>query len=427
MNIHEFENEINKSNTCFLCGNGLSMNFDSSFSNIHMRLFDAHKSLYENTKFEVNSKNNKLNRKLTENYNSVINSLKDIAKEDFYKIFDDGILFAESIIQCKGMEDKLKEEGYLNYLVFGASQWSSLSSLYKVGIEEGVEKVNIEYWTILIYFYFAMIKLKPVNYSLPINNSFIDIIEKGNVSNIQIGIEHDLTIVTSLNGFNTYYKMLYSSAIYNSGKAIDINKLDKVGDLNIREINFFLSKFNIILTLNYDLIIECILKSRTVYHLHGKFIPNNKEYVFYQSYSIKDSKDIISCSDILIGDYFVNKIFFAITAKSASAKFPNKKLMLASDIINESFINNSISQIIIFGMNIINDQDILRYIMIAFYDAKILEPHIIYCYFNKEEKIEFDKQFSDVITFNKDLSNYSKSIKVSYMSTKDILNEYFVN
>lgn len=428
MTIDNLSDEITKRKCAFLCGNGFSMNFDSGFSNIHNRLYEAHRALYKNTKYKVKSRNKALDQKLTQNYKSVINALKYIAREDFYKIFDDGILFAGSIVQCEGLEAKFRELKYLNYLVFGASQWSSLSSLYKDGIEKGTEKVNIEYWTILIYFYFAILKLQPDNYCFPANNSFIDMIKKGDISHVQLGIEDKLRLITLLNGFNTYYKMLYSFAIYNGGKAINVTNHDKVEDLNLQKLNTFLSNFEVVFTLNYDLIIERIIPTKPIFHLHGKFIPNMVEYVFYQSYSIlKDEMNTISCSDIFIGDYFCNKTFLAITAHQACKKQPNKKLLMAYDAINESIINYSISEVVIFGMNINNDQDVIRYIMMAFYNAEIDNPKIVYCYFLEEEKIEFERQFTAVITFSKELSDYSHRIEVSYINTQDVLDSYFKN
>ena len=270
--------------------------------------------------------NEALNQKLTKNYESVMNALKYVTREQFYRIFDDGIIFAGSIVKCEGLEAKLHEAKYLNYLVFGTSQWSNVYSLYKDGSEKGTGKVNIEYWTILIYFYFVILKLQPDNYCFPTNNSFIDMIKKGNMSQIQLGIEDRLILMTSLNGFNTYYKMLYSVALYNGGKALNVNEHDKIGDLNLPKLSTFLSNFEVVFTLNYDLIVESIIPEKPILHLHGRFIANMTEYVFYQSYNIlKDETINISCSDILIGDYFCNKTFLPITANQACCYSQPKK------------------------------------------------------------------------------------------------------
>ncbi|NLX01328.1 MAG: hypothetical protein GXY40_02210 [Syntrophomonadaceae bacterium] len=112
-------------------------------------------------------------------------------------------------------------------------------------------------------------------------------------------------------------------------------------------------------------------------------------------------------------------------AVTACNKRPNKKLLMAYDAINGAITTYSISEVVIFGMNINNDQDIIRYIMMAFYNAKIDNPKIVYCYFLEEEKIEFKRQFFAVITFSKELSDYSHQIEVSYINTQNVLDSYF--
>ena len=53
----ELEKIVQKQPTAFLCGNGFSINFDSDFANIYDRLYETHKLLIRNGKFEVKANN----------------------------------------------------------------------------------------------------------------------------------------------------------------------------------------------------------------------------------------------------------------------------------------------------------------------------------------------------------------------------------
>lgn len=54
LNSKELNQIICENTAMFLCGNGFSINFDKDFSNIYDRLFEAHKSLMRNGKYEAN-------------------------------------------------------------------------------------------------------------------------------------------------------------------------------------------------------------------------------------------------------------------------------------------------------------------------------------------------------------------------------------
>ncbi len=70
IDLIEFERVLDENKSAFLCGNGFSMNFDSNFSNIFDRLYDAHKELLEHSQYKVNAPKPAFNKKCKDNYNS---------------------------------------------------------------------------------------------------------------------------------------------------------------------------------------------------------------------------------------------------------------------------------------------------------------------------------------------------------------------
>lgn len=233
---------------------------------------------------------------------------------------------------------------------------------------------------------------------------------------------------THLNGFNTYYRLLFSIAIFSNGKCFNLNTLGKISNLSIDKIKGFLYKFNSILTLNYDCLLENILSDFKICYLHGSFILNKKEYVNNQSLGLRYENDkYVSFSDILIGDYFYNKVNRSVINVFSKNEMINKKTQYYTEILKSIIESNKINAVLIFGMNIQNDQHILRNIMSSFYFSKIVNPRIIYCYFTEEEKLDFDETFYKVITFSEELSAYAAEIEVMYIDSKEILATYFYN
>ncbi|NFL34502.1 hypothetical protein FDB64_05330 [Clostridium botulinum] len=429
INIAETEIIINKNTCAFLCGNGFSMNFDENFCNIFDRLYNAHKNLLHNSSYNVYSKvNARFKHKCIDNYRNVLSYVRGFSEKQLYKIFDDGLIFAQSIIENKELINYFKENHLIIELTFGRSE---LDLIEEICLAKKKEAVNIEYWSILIYFYFLIEFIDSNCYKFPDDNLFISIIRIGNINKDSIIDISDLKskILNSVqyNGFNTYYRLLFCIAIFSEGKHLNINNLSKVTNLNMDKIQQFLKKFNSIITLNYDNLLEQILPTKYVYHLHGSFVLNKKEYVYSQSLGLTYNKnEYVSFSDILIGDYFYNKINRAIINNLSQNEIFNKKELHHSKILNYLIKENNINTIIIFGLNIENDQHILRTVMTTFAFNKISNPKIIYCYFLEEEKLKFNKTFYDVITFNDELSKYVRNIEVIYVKTKEILNEYFL-
>lgn len=424
ISILDFEEHLNKHNTAFLCGNGFSINFDSDFRNIYGNLYTSHKNVIYNSSYMVQANEN-FKRKCYENFKSVKQFLRSISKDGLYNIFEDALLFALTVQENSQLIEQLWEENKIKHLVFGLSEIDILNQICEIGKTKGVTYVNIEHWTILIYFYFVIKEMNSNQYQFPNSNSFITVLNVGNKSSITLLPEQNKVLENVIfNGFTTYYRFLFSTAIFSNGKAFEFSKLSTTDNLEIDKIKNFLKKYNLLLSLNYDKIMENLV-DEDVFHLHGEFVKNRTEYVFAQSLGLNYDDGYVSFSDILIGDYFTFKTFLPIVNNHSKNIF-NKKTTHFSKKIDNLIQDYSINSIVIFGMNIENDQHVLRNLMLAFFNAKQQSPQIIYCYFTPEEKIDFEEQFEAVITFSKEVSDYAKGIQVSYIKTQDILKEYFL-
>lgn len=422
--FYELNDLLKNDNCAFLCGNGFSINFDNDFADIYSNLYSAHKELIYNSNYVIKA-NSKFKNKFENNYKKVLNHIKYISENKFYKIFEDALIFANTIIKNKDLINELKENKMITKMTFGLSELDILKDICRRGDEKSYTGVNIENWSILIYFYHSIDLLNTNLYEFPKNNLFITLAKLGNTSNIKITDEEDAKTKTLSNGFITYYRFLFSIAIFSKGKSIYFKKLKNTDNLNLKKIKEFLKKFDLIMTLNFDLIIENLI-NESIEHLHGKFVINQEYYVYNQRLILQKNNDFIDLSDILIGDYFIFKTFLSTVNQLASNENNNKKLDHVSKKLKYLIGHNLIEKIVIFGMNIENDYHILRNLMISMYFSNIENPEIIYCYFNEKEKLEFEKQFKKVITYSDKLNDYSNNITRSFIKTQDILNNIFM-
>lgn len=429
IDLETMDKIIKDDNSLFLCGNGFSMNFDSDFGNIFDRLYEAHKSIVRNGEYEIARDTQGFKGKNLKSYKNVLNYMKYFSEDKIKNIFIDAYKFAQSIINNEQIIEELKENDYITNLTFGRNQIDLVKEICYIGDRYGIESVNIEYWTILIYFYFALKKIQSSNYQFPKLNSFLTILEIGHVDEITFmgtNKSQDIVIESTLfNGFNTYYRILFCTAIFSKGKALEFEKLNGVTNLSTENIKAYLNKFNSIITLNYDRILDKLLPKKCIYHPHGAFT-DEKEFIHGQSLGLNyNNNQYVSFSDILIGDYFYNKTYRSSINSLAKNSYYNKKQRHISEIINNVITNDNINTSVIFGMNIQNDQHVVRNIMMGCFFANIQNPKIIYCYFNEEEALQFQEEFKNIITFSEDASEYAKNINIQYIDTHDILNKHF--
>ena len=167
-------------------------------------------------------------------------------------------------MENKKLLENLDKEGYNPKLVFDYSKTDIIKSIANCN---NYKNINIEFWTILIYVYFAIKKMKKeINYKFNKKNTFISLIECGDVFRVsKNNLQNDVDFLTLSNGFTIYYKiyykMLFSAAILSNGKTLDVKKLDNIKKINLPILIHFLSNFELIMTLNYDHILENLLKN----------------------------------------------------------------------------------------------------------------------------------------------------------------------
>jgi len=305
IDIKSFDKIIHNNRCAFLCGNGFSMNFDTDFGNIYDRLTAANKLVKTKIVYQTNAQNQNFARILETNYQAAFNIMVNANQGQFDSLFESGIQFADTILESEHIVDILKKEGLINELIFKKSQISLVELISEHGHKHGYKSVNIEYWPVLIYLYFAIKEVKQNYYSCPKDNDFISLIEAGNKYPFPIpsvAKKNKSYIVCQnvlMNGFNTYYRILFSTAIFCNGKAVCINDLDKWDSLDINKLKNFLDLFETIYTLNYDNILENLVKKEII-HLHGKYDENTHAYVNYQNFGIECNKKWYDFSDILI-------------------------------------------------------------------------------------------------------------------------------
>ncbi|WP_326910719.1 hypothetical protein [Sedimentibacter sp. MB31-C6] len=427
LNLHDFQNIINNKKCAFLCGNGFSINFDNDYKYIYDSLLKAHKKIIHNAKLEPYP--NKISTKvLTDNFNSIKQEMYNYNQFDFDKIFNDGIRFAESILENEEIVKELYKNGLLNDLNFDISQLSLAKNIVTKGRRYGYKYVNIEYWTILIYFYYVIKRVNSEKYQFPSENKFIYLIRVGSKnSNPILGDSgKNLNQFIMTNGFNLYYRTLFSTAILCDGKSVYCSKLTNLNIINKKTLIPFLDSFKILMTLNYDHILE-YLTGRDVTHIHGEYIVGKKQYVWYCSLGIEDQGHYISFSDILVGDYFVNKIFASVMNSNMDGIGDIKQTVKFSQSIEKNIRMNNVTHIVIFGMNIDNDQHIIMNIMLSLEDRINQGVGIIYCYHKESDREIFEKEYQkEVITFkNRDVAERVSQIPIYYIKSQDILDNYF--
>ena len=217
--------------------------------------------------------------------------------------------------------------------------------------------------------------------------------------------------------------MLFCTAIWADGKATDFSCLEKSDVLNIENIKEFLNKFKYCMTLNYDSILDH-LYSQNVLHLHGKFT-HNREFVWGQilGLNFSDNRDIFF-SDILIGDYFINKIELGLI-QSLDKSGISKKIYTHNKIIGAVTKGTDTEVFVIFGMSIDNDQHILRNIMFDLAHNNLDRVKIIYCNFSEDDLGSFKEQYFRCNSFSEEWSGKVGQIQLLHINTQEILENCF--
>lgn len=421
--------ETATNNSALIVGNGFSINFDSDFINIYDRLIDGHKFIIRNANLAFNLDiKSTFKKRIQDNFKAVLQYARFFDEKSFENLFTDAIKFAEFIITNETVLKAFTSHKDFSELTFGHSHSTVITSIYRIGRERGYKFVNIENWTTLVWAYYILedLKLESVQTFIKEDNSFIKIIKMSQVNKtVILGREQFVLESFICSGFNLYYKFLMASTIFNKGKALIPESLSNFKNINLESLKKYTSQFDILMTLNYDHLLEKVT-NRDVIYLHGKFKENEEFYVYHQSHKVSYNGGFINLTDIKLGDFLFVKAMAPIFYNFNAKKFKSNKQVIEplKEIPRVTKIHN-INHFVMFGMNVENDYHILRAIMLGFAEEKIINPQVTYCYFNEDEKESFRVTWNKVITFGNEYNAYVRNIKINYIDSKEIIKNTF--
>lgn len=432
ISYNDFVKEIANNKSTFLCGNGFSINFDRKFSpsGLSSSLYSTHCHLKSFQHYDVMANNN-YKEMMLNNYKCTISVINEISTEsDFVAFFYDAVNFAHAIVDDLTVLNWLEENNYNLKMTFGLQQLDLVKEIVFQADNYGELSVNYEYWTVLIYYALAL-KNAPVDiFVLDVNNKFVKAVLAGNSisqkrpNSINNGMEIFGEVVT--NGMHIYLRLLFSSNILLCGDSVNVQKLENWNLYSIDTVDNFLANFDYLMTTNYDLLLEKITQ-RNVYHLHGGYTTDKKR-VLYESLGVTYNGVRYDLSTIIVGDYFLAKSFYQITAKLASKNMINSQIQIYADMIKEIVCDGKSNVVVIFGLGVDNDYHILRDIQVQLEAGNTNNPHIIYCYYSDQDKNKFIESYQKCITYSNQLSEYVKNeISVSVIDSKEIIDKLFVS
>lgn len=424
LKIEDFENIAMNQNTGLIVGNGFSMNFDTCFSDIYGLLRFGTKQLIKKGSFKISpAAKPQIQSVIMENYKSVLNYVRSLSQAQLEEIFEDGIKFAEFIINSEELVTFLKQNKYIHKTDVAPDMIEIIKQIYKIGHSKGFSYVNIENWTVLMWVY----------YLIKDNEKFINFRQKPNLFITLISLGGRKTVPeakvmhnTRFNGFYNYYRFLMITIIFNNGKSVDLNLLNKIDELNKDSITEWVNSFKELFSLNYDLILE-LVSGRPVTYLHGNFKNKVQGFTFFKSYHIKYKDKDFYTNSIILGDYTTTKVIDSLISQVAFHTHPfTEPYEDALDKLQGKLTDSKINHIVFFGMNPENDYHILSGICFQYIVSNTKSPMITFCYYNETEIDYFRDVWSHVLkTIYNHKKDYTDTIKINFLDSKEVINRYF--
>lgn len=425
--VNEFEKLVLEKNTGLIVGNGFSMNFDSSFGNIYDALKEGTFTLIKNGNFIISPAAKPHTKELIKlNYSSVLKYVRTLTQKQLEEIFIDAIDFARFIITNKLICDFIKQSKHLHSFKVGPDMLEITKNIYQIGSSKGFQYVNIENWPILIWLFHLIEYQDEFIYYKKLQNRFITLLTIGGQKRVAPpNSPGDVMANTRFNGFSIYYRLLMITIIFGKGKAVDLQNLQYIANINQESLMNWLQDFKELFSLNYDLILEQVGK-KTVTYLHGNFQDRKQAFTLFQSYSIKYGNKEFFTNDIILGDYNTTKVLDAPihTLVLKNHAFTQPRVEPLTELKNKMDISK-LNHIVFFGMHPENDYHILSGIYYNFLDSRIDSPSLTFCYFNEEEIKFFTDTFYNVINSIYKNKELLKSIELNFVDSKEIINKYF--
>ncbi|MDL5141548.1 hypothetical protein [Bacillus atrophaeus] len=82
------------------------------------------------------------------------------------------------------MLQNLSDKKMIHTLAFNISEIDVLKNICEVGNKRGYKYINLENWSILIFFYFAINELDKATFPFSLNNTFVEAIIAGHESKV---------------------------------------------------------------------------------------------------------------------------------------------------------------------------------------------------------------------------------------------------
>lgn len=417
------------SNKALIVGNGFSINFDRSFSNIYGALDRGKNALLRSGQFNISLGAKPQTKKaLKKNYQSVLQFVRKMDQKQLEKIFEDALKFAGFISNTPNILEQLLKSKHIYKLKTAPNMIEIAESIWKVGSEKGISYVNIENWPVLFWIYNLIDKTPEFKEFTQSSNLFVTLMKLGEmVKMFDTNKESSVMARTRFNGFAIFYRLLMLSIVFNEGKSVNIENLDNSERIDKKNLRKWLLNFKLLFSLNYDLILEKI-SQRSVIHLHGQFSTVKEGDLFYYSYALQKEDTVYYTNNILLGDYTSTKVLDnlmhqLVMKKQAFAQPIEDPL----GILQKNLKLEEINEIIFFGVHPENDYHILSGIFYHFYSNQIVNPKIKYCFYREEEKEEFKTTWNHVIhnVYSSASIEYAKSILIEYCDSKEIVKESF--
>lgn len=412
-------------NPSLICGNGLSVNFEPALSlkRLGETMYSTHTYILTHSSYKVLTP--KMKQVFSTNYTATIKHLKKTIKseDNFIQLFSDAINFAKKI-NSPHVAEWIRSNDFSPHLTMGFSPLDYVSELIKQS-EQGnsVFSVNYELWTVLIYFA-LVIQDAPIAILTNLGeNKFVQAVRIGGQHSLELTSQKstDYYLKAVENGMFIYYRLLLSTNILLTGNGCNVKQMSKWGSYQKDKLNDFFILFKCIMTTNYDLLLEN-LTNQPIRHLHGCYM-RNQQIVLGQSLGVFIDAIRYDLSSILIGDYFISKTFFAITAHM-SGNGPD----FYNEIMEQVISDNKSDTIVIFGLNINNDFHIIRNLQVLLERSGLKQCKIIYCYFNTEDKISFERAYESCITYSDELNKYVReNISTYTLDSHYVLQHFFVD
>ncbi|MCU5600373.1 hypothetical protein [Bacillus wiedmannii] len=425
--IEQFTELISKHNTGLIIGNGFSMNFDSCFRGIYDSLKEGNNALNKLGEFTI-SPTAYLDTRImiTKNYKNVVKYVRNFNQKQLEKIFEDAVDFAGFITTNSKINNFLEHNRHLNKSKAAPNMLEVTKGIYEIGSKKGFKSVNVENWPTLIWLYHLIENLPEFKKYTQKSNRFIKLLRKGwEKSVMPHGQEMNVMYKTRYNGFSIYYRLLMITIIFGNGKAIDINKLEKINDIDHDSLKQWLAGFKELFSLNYDLILEQTT-TRSVTYLHGHFQNRLQGFTYHQSYALKHGNDKYYTNDIILGDYTTTKVLdgalYSTVLKNQALTQPRVDTL---DVLSFKMQKSDINHMVFFGVHPENDYHILSGLYYYLLNSKIDNPAITYCYYNEQEIEDFTNTLYHVVNSIYRDKEFINTISLSFVDSKEIVNKYF--